>query len=374
MRHRPRVTRGLADEYYASPGGGSHPTNTRPAQQRASPLLIYDDIHGASSSSASPLSQRSSSHSSSTISSGITTASSPSPYSDIQSFIHSYTDSCSLYSDSLVTVLGPAGPQMTEDEIQRSVRVSPIKSQDSGYSDSEEGGGGAAGRSQDFVSRVFVSSSSTTLTPPSFVASSQRIRANAVDSEKTVTVQTLAADCGGGGGESLNFSRTSPSLTVMSSPSAPLSPVRKVKTCRKCLQMAAGTQEQLVNGHSERRRRRRHLAENSGTCEDNKEGMEKQEVRTEQEVRPLKDGIIEAAPTGGLSRCPVAHWVSELPSLYDTECTNMLQSKAILAELSLSTLIMDNLRRVQRQGLEVTRLFATICRYNIHLHLGNLFR
>jgi hypothetical protein len=67
---------------------------------------------------------------------------------------------------------------------------------------------------------------------------------------------------------------------------------------------------------------------------------------------------------GGLSRCPVTHWMSELPSLYEPECTNMLQSKAILAEVSsLSSLVMDNLRRVQSQGLEVTRLFAAICRY-----------
>jgi hypothetical protein len=349
------------------------------ARMRRSPVLIYNEVQ-SSSSSPSPLSQHSSS---SIIHSNSTAASSPSPYSDIQSFIHSYTDSCGLYSDSLAvsrsytssTTLGDSplaasnnsytsscglyGDRLpspissylidkkkkeVEDARRRSVRVSPIKSQDSGYSDSEEGGSGGGfgggsvgggggggvggGQSQEFVSRVFVAASA-----------SHNITAAAAVLQRMEN--TFAGEEAAGGGvhsEDFNIIQTSsPKLSR---------PAGKAKTCRKCLQMARKQEKQ------NRKRRSNNLTEEAG--EENQPPQEESQ----------RIQVAKGDPSGlGLSRCPVTHWMSELPSLYEPECTNMLQSKAILAEVSsLSSLVMDNLRRVQSQGLEVTRLFAAICR------------
>jgi hypothetical protein len=411
---------------------------TAAGQLRTSPTMIYKDSQGGSTSS--PVSLRSSPSNSTvnyspssttnfsyTNSSNNTSASSPSPYSDIQSFIHSYTDSCGglysdsltasytsgsgLYSDSMSTSYNSCVQERRrmrdekeeveeEEKARRGFRVSPIKSQDSGYSDSEEGGS----HSQEFVSRVFVPSmaAAATTSLPMTVSTAQSIHSN----------------------EGSSVSHASTSLT---------SSGRKVKTCRKCLHMAKkqerqqqsaalatannlegwdktpvvdrGQEEDLPELMVGRRsppspQHVEKMADGEGAADLAPHHVDKMvdgagdwADLAPRNVVKLADGgggtdliphhvdimaigegtadlspghVVKMADGGGggtgLSRCPVSHWLSELPSLQEPECTNMLQSKAILAELSLTTLIMENLRRVQSQGLQVTRLFATICR------------
>ena len=328
--------------------------------KRASPLVIYEDSH--SFSSASPLSQRSISttgysyHNNSTASnsyhnsSTATSTSSPSPYSDIQSFIHSYTDSCSgLFSDSLtassvsyMTSEKRGAEEDKQEASRRSIRVSPIKSQDSGYSDSEEGVTG--NRSQDFVSRVFVSSAVAPTPPlPASVTSSPRTRVAHV--AKTLSVAAASS-------EECRVTSSTGGVPPAVNADDLSTPGRKVKTCRKCLHMARKL-EKIPSSTPTQDSEDRWVSTPPSDRDNDKAG----ELEGSAPVQTA-----EAASGGGLSRCPVAHWLSELPSLYEPECTNMLQSKAILAEVSLSSLIMENLRRVQSQGLQVTRLFATICR------------
>lgn len=68
-----------------------------------------------------------------------------------------------------------------------------------------------------------------------------------------------------------------------------------------------------------------------------------------------------------LIRSPVDHWLSELPSLYESECSVMLQSKSLhggpLEPQQQKFSIQEDVRKIQEQAKIVSKNFAELCRH-----------
>lgn len=65
-------------------------------------------------------------------------------------------------------------------------------------------------------------------------------------------------------------------------------------------------------------------------------------------------------------RSPVSHWLRELPSLCEAECSVMLQSKSLAPAVRQSGRApnrpQQDVRKIQDQARRVSKAFAELCR------------
>jgi len=63
-----------------------------------------------------------------------------------------------------------------------------------------------------------------------------------------------------------------------------------------------------------------------------------------------------------LTRNPIDHWLSELPSLHESECSVMLQSKSLFGQTDTKCKSLKDIRSIQEQARQVSNCFADLCR------------